>query len=54
MRYDKDVSGTGVRLEFPLKVKFHTDSCPMRRSMILSYDNSIYAMPVLRLQLTQP
>ena len=31
------MSGTGVRLEFPHKVKFHTDSCPWYRSMITAY-----------------
>ena len=42
MKYDKDIYGTGVRPEFPHKVRFYTDSCPGCRSAILSYDNSIY------------
>ena len=47
MRYDKNVSGTGVRLEFPHAVKFHTDSCLRCRGMILSLANSMYIMPVV-------
>lgn len=33
-RYDKDVSRTGVRLEFPLMVKFRTDSCLTEQNYI--------------------
>ena len=47
--YDKHMSGTGVRLEFPRKVKFHTDSCLRCRGMIPSYDNSVYSIPVVHL-----
>ena len=41
MGYDKNISGTGVRLEFPHEVKFHTDSCLRCRGMILSYDTQL-------------
>ena len=42
MRYDRDMSETGVRLEFPHKVEFDTDSCLRYGSMILDYDNQVY------------
>ena len=41
MKYDKDMYGTGVCLEYLHKVEFHTDSCLKCKSVILSYDNSI-------------
>ena len=47
MKYDKNTAGTGVRLKYPHQVKIHTDSCLRCRSRILSYDSSIYIMPVL-------
>ena len=36
----KDVSRTGVRLEFPHMVKFQTDSCLERGSMIICHDST--------------
>ena len=54
MGYDNDMYKTGVCREFPHKVKLDMDSCLRGRSMILSYDNSIYVMPVLHLQRMQP
>ena len=54
MRYDKDIPGTGVRLEFLHKVKIHMDSCLRCRGMIASYDNSMYIVLVVHLQSMQP
>ena len=41
MRYDENISGTGVRLEFPHRVKIHTDNCLRWKFMIQSYENGI-------------
>ena len=54
MRYEKSISGTGIRLKFPHKVKFHKDSCPRCRGVILSHGNSVYIMPIVHLQPIQP
>ena len=39
-RYDKDISSTGVRLEFPHIVKFQTDSCRDCVSIIICYEST--------------
>ena len=41
MRCNKNISGTGVRLQFPSKMKFHTESCPRLRGMILIYNDNV-------------
>ena len=38
--YDKDISRTGVRLEFPHPVKFQTDSCLECRGMRTSFEST--------------
>ena len=47
------ISGTGVLLEFPYNVKFHKDSCLRRKSVIQSYDNNMYIMPVVHVNPVQ-